>query len=30
VARPARPAKVTSDLLDSSLQGVPRELRCRR
>ena len=30
VARPALPAKVTSDLLDSSLQGVPRELRCRR
>ena len=30
VARPARPAMVTSDLLDSSLQGVPRELRCTR
>ena len=30
VARPARPAKVTSDLLDSSLQGVPRALWCTR
>ena len=30
VVRFARLAKVTSDLLDSSLQGVPRELRCRR
>ena len=30
VVRSAHPAKVTSDLLDSSLQGVPRAFRCRR
>ena len=30
VARPARPAKVISSLLDSPLQSVPRAFRCRR
>ena len=30
MARPARPAKIISNLLDSSLQSVSRALRCQR
>ena len=30
VVRPARQAKIISDLLDSSLQSVPRAFRCRQ